>query len=225
MGVIFRIPFSRPSVLCAIALSCCSGCYHPSEDNIRLRKINQKLNADLSQLTVETDAQKRTIAGLYARFPTIPTLPPQELAKLWVTSGIEFGNLTGGLYLVDVNKPGAAEGLQVFLTPTDEFGEKIQTAGSIAVEAFDLAEPKDNLLGRWTWDTISAKSRWRSFLFEFGYELNCPWQKPPKHSDITIRVVFTDELTHIPFTAEKMVHVEIPPGPTTAPATGGGVTK
>ena len=144
-------------------------------------------------------------------------LPPDELKKMWLTAGLNFGRFTGGANLDD-KKPGD-QGLRVYICPADEFGMPIQAAGSFVVEAFDLAQPGDNRLGRWEWSAINAKSQWRSFLFEFGYELTCPWQKLPTRSDITVRVTFTDELTHIAFVAEKLVHANIPPSAATAPTT------
>jgi len=196
-----------------------AGCCHPSEDNIRLRKINQELTAKVSNLTTQKEGDERTIAGLLARSPTIATLPRSELDKFWKTAGIKFGNLTGGIDQ-DPAKPGL-EAVRVYINTVDDNGQAIQAAGSFVVEAFDLAATGNNRLGRWTWDTISARSQWRSFLFDFCYELTCPWITVPRHPDVTIRVTFTDELTHIPFTAVKMIHVDIPPPPipATAPTT------
>jgi hypothetical protein len=211
-----RVPVS-PRLFPLVLLVAATGCTHPSEDNIRLRKINQDLSAKVTDLTTQNDSKQRTIDGLVKRIPTTPMLPPDELKKLWVTSGLTFGRFTGGADLDD--KKAGDEGLRVYICPTDENGAAIQAAGSIVVEAFDLAEKGDNRLGRWEWDAIAAKAQWRAFLLEFGYELTCPWQKVPTRSDITIRVTFTDELTHIPYVAEKLVHANIPPSAETAPTT------
>src|SRR5690242_800349 len=48
-----------------------TGCAHPNEENIRLRKINQELLARISKLTVEHDADQRMIEGLRNRSPAI----------------------------------------------------------------------------------------------------------------------------------------------------------
>ncbi len=204
----FILPFFSAFIPC-LAI----GCTHPSEDNIRLRKINQGLQNELSALKIKSEADQRMIAGLLQRSPTVSVLPAEELKKLWVPTGVQFGRLTG-ISDLDFGKPGV-QGLRVYVNTVDENGTAIQAAGSFVVEAFDLAEPKDNFLGRWTWDPLAAKTQWRSFMFEFGYELNCPWQKMPKHPDITIRVVFTDELTHIPYTGSTVIHS----GPASLPAT------
>jgi hypothetical protein len=205
--------------LCVLLLLLPTGCAPPNQENIRLRKLNQGLDEKLTCLKTEKESDEKTIAGLLKRSPTIPMLSPEELKKMWVTGNLRIGNFSGGVDL-DPNKPGD-EGFQVFLTPLDENADPIQAAGSVIVEAFDLAEPGDNRLGRWTWDTLAAKSQWRSFLMETAYVLTCPWQKAPKHEEITVRATFTDELTHIPFTAEKVLKLKLPPaGSATVPATG-----
>jgi len=216
-----------PLRLCAFALSALTlsflgaGCGHPDQANIVLRKRIQKQNAQLAQLKQQHDSDQQTIAGLERRSPTIAMLPAADLNKLWVTHGLKFGRLTGGIDL-DPAKAGD-EGICAYVSPMDEDGLSIQAAGSFVVELFDLAvKTGDNRLGRWTWDTLQAKNQWREFLLEYTYALTCPWQKVPTHPDITIRVTFTDELTHIPYTAEKAVHVKLPPPrslrPTSAPA-------
>ncbi len=203
-------------LVCALLLL--SGCGSPDQENIRLRKLNQDLNEQVAALTEKAQANQRTVNGLLERSPTIPTLPPAQLQKMWITAGLKFGRLTGG---VDLDEKPGDEVVRVYVCPVDETGMAIQSAGAIEVELFDLAEKGDNRLGAWTWDTTAAKAEWRTFFLEFGYQLNCPWKKVPRHSDITIRVKFTDELTHIPYTAEKVVRVELPPSgaPATAPAT------
>ena len=105
--------------LCSILLA--TGCTHPSEDNIRLRKINQDLSAKVTDLTTQNDSKQRTIDGFVKRIPTTPILPPDELKKLWVTAGLTFGRFTGGGADLDDKKAGD-EGLRVYLCPTDENG-------------------------------------------------------------------------------------------------------
>lgn len=205
-------------------ISLALGCGHPNQANIQLRKQIQSLDARLATLKQQHDADQWTIAGLEKRIPTVPMLKPAELKNLWVTHGLQFGRLTGGIDL-DPRKPGD-EGLRVYISPIDEDGLPIQAAGSFVIEAFDLAQKGDNQIGRWTWTTQQAKAQWREFLIEYTYALTCPWQKTPKHPDISIRVTFTDELTHIPYVADKTVRVNLPPpvaqsviAPKTAPAT------
>ena len=215
----------RSFALAALIISLFSaGCGHPDQANILLRKQIQKQNAQLAQLKQQHDSDQQTIAGFERRSPTIAMLPPADLKKLWVTHGLKFGRLTGGIDL-DPDKPGD-EGVCAYVSPIDEDGLSIQAAGSVVIEAFDLAiKTGDNRLGRWTWNTQQAKSQWREFFLEYTYALTCPWQKIPAHPDITIRVTFTDELTHIPYTAEKAVHVKLPAAHGVAPASAPSTSR
>ena len=193
----------------AIAALAC-GCGNPSRANIELRKQVQQLQGQVSSLQRQHDADQRLIQGLRDRQGTIPTLPTTRLSRLFTTHGLEFGRLTGGADL-DSNKPGD-EGLLLYMTPVDETGQPIKAAGSFDVEAFDLAEPADPRIGHWHFDLQQSRASWNGFLLDYGYILTCPWQKKvPRHRDITVRVTFSDELTQIPFTAQRVVRINPPP--------------
>jgi hypothetical protein len=200
----------------AIALVCCASCGTPSQANILLRKQNQQLQDQFAASNKQNEMDARQIAGLQARNPTVATLPPEELAKLVTTKGIRFGRLTGGIQ-IDSSHPGD-QGVKVYVVVFDDSGQEIKAAGTIKVEAFDLAaaQPK---LGEWSFDLEQAKANWYGqFLIDYYYALVCPWQTPPQHPDVTIKVTFVDELTKLPFTAQEVVHVMLPPAVTTQQA-------
>jgi len=186
-----------------------AGCGSPNRSNIQLRKQVQSLQDQVNTLTLKNAASQNMIQGLQGSRPTIPTLPPDELKKLYVAYGIKFARLTGGADL-DPDKPGD-EGIKAYVSPMDENGTVIQAAGSFVVEAFDLALQGDNRIGRWEFSTPADKSMWHSLLLEASYELTCPWQKIPVHRYLTLKVTFTDELTHASFAVEKGIEVNLPP--------------
>jgi hypothetical protein len=206
--------FSRNVLLTSLATAfCCAGCGAPNQANIELRKQNQQLQDQVSQLQKQHEMDANQITGLQARSPTVPTLPPEELAKLVTTKGIKFGRLTGGVE-GDPDRAGDT-GLKVYVILFDESGQEIKAAGTISVEAFDLAakEPK---LGKWDWNLEAAKANWYGhFLVDYYYAVVCPWQTPPQHPDITVKVTFVDELTKLPFTMQTVVHVKLPPAAAT----------
>ncbi len=193
-----------------------AGCGTPNQANIALRKQNQQLQIELDQLRKQQAMAAQQIAGLQARDLTEPTLPPEQLAKLVTTHGIRLGRLTGGED-IDPDKPGD-EGLKVFVIPYDDSGQEIKAAGTISVEAFDLAA-KDPRLGKWDFTLEQAKQNWYGqFLVDYYYAVVCPWQTVPRHADVTIKVTFVDELTKLPFTTQKVVRVMLPPTPTSQPS-------
>jgi hypothetical protein len=198
------------AVLAGGALFCAAGCGSPSKVNIELRKQTQTLQAENAKLCQEHDADQRVIQGLRDRQGTLPTLPAERLAKLFTTHGIQFGRLTGGADL-DPNKPGD-EGIAVYVVPVDETGDKLKAAGSFDIDAFDLAEPHGPLVGHWHFDLQQTRATWSDVLIEYNYVLICPWQNViPKHPELTVKVTFFDELTQTPFTAQRVVHVNLPP--------------
>jgi hypothetical protein len=207
---------SALSVLAVTAGCFTAGCFgKPNQANMLLRKDNQNLQDQVAQLKTENQMDANLIAGLQARIPTEPTLPPAQLDKLYTTHGIRLGRLTGGLDL-DADKPGD-EGLKVYVIPFDQSGQPFKAAGGITVEAFDLAA-KEPFIGRWKFDLEQAKANWYGyFLIDYYYALTCPWQTVPQHPDLTVKVTFVDELTKLPFTTQTVVHVLLPPAPTSGP--------
>jgi hypothetical protein len=47
----------------------------------------------------------------------------------------------------------------------------------------------------------------------YTYVLKCPFEQPPAHETLTIRVTFTDALTGRVFTAQREVQFKKPPVP------------
>jgi hypothetical protein len=210
-----RLPLSSFSLLFFTSLFL-SGCGSPNRANIALRKEIQDLDDRVASLQQQSDARQRMIQALQASRPTEPTLPARELTKLFVAYGIEFARLTGGADL-DPIKPGD-EGVKVYASPVDENGAVIQAAGTLVVEAFDLDAGKNNQLGRWEFPTPESKKLWHALLLEAAYELTCPWQHVPTHPNVTLKLTFTDELTHASYSTQKVVTVQLPP-PASAAAT------
>lgn len=202
------------AVLAGGALLWSAGCGSPNKVNIELRKQVQSLQAENAKLRQEHAADERVIAGLRDRQGTLPTLPSDRLAKLFTTHGIQFGRLTSGMNL-HPDKPGD-EGIAVYVVPVDETGDKLKAAGSFDIDAFDLAEPQSPFVGHWHFDLQQARATWSDVLIEYNYVLICSWQNViPKHADLTVKVTFLDELTQTPFTAQRVVRVNLPPAPTT----------
>ena len=202
---------------CGGALALSSGCGgSPSQANIELRKQNQQLRDEIAQLTRQVGAQQAEIRGLKESNGTTQSLPQERLDGLVTTHSIRLGKLTGGADL-QVDKPGH-EALKVYVTPIDGTGEKIKAAGAFEVEAFDLSKPDNRRIGHWTLDAAAAAKSWNGFLTQYNYVLTLPWQTPPSHPSVTIKVTFTDALTGRKFTEQTAVNVVLPTAPPTAKA-------
>jgi len=206
-----------PSCLLTIPLLLTPGCTTPNAANIELRKQNQQLTDEVESLKQQQQGAQQVIQGLRQAKGTLPTLPPDRLAKLYTTHGVNFNRLTGGAD-IDPSKPGD-EGLAVYVFPVDQYNQKLKAAGTFDIEAFDLANPANPLVGKWHLDLDQANAGWNSTLLEYTYGFVLPFQSPPRHPDITIKVTFFDELTQTPFTNQKVVTITLPPEtqPTTHP--------
>jgi len=187
-----------------------AGCGAPSRANIDLRKRVQSLQTQVGQLQQQHQADQQVIAGLRSRVPGVPSLSNERLNRLFTTRGIQFARLTGAVDL-DPKKPGD-EGLALYVVPIDDSGQALKAAGTFDVDVFDLAEPKNPLVGHWHFDLQHAKAAWNGYLLDYSYVLTLRWQKViPKHADLTVKVTFFDELTQTPFTAQRVVQINPPP--------------
>ncbi len=191
-----------------------AGCAHPSEANIQLRRDNQQLSEKVAQLQQQLSAAQARIAGLEQEKGTLPTLPQDRLDKLVTVQGIKLGRLTGGAAGDTADAPD--RGLKIYLTPVDETDEALKATGTVEVDAFDLDLPGDNRIGHWTFDAATLKSRWHSLGMLRAFVLECPWQKPPQHSKLAVKVTYRDDLTGRVFDQLQEVQVKIP---TTRPST------
>lgn len=186
-----------------------SGCAgNPSEANIELRKQNQQLQARVQDLDRRHAADEATIRGLQAQSTTVPQLPESQLDQLFTTEGIKFGNLTGG-YHPDPNQYGDTM-LKVYVVPVDQEGDKLKAAGSFHIDLFDLSLGSKSHLGSWDFDLEKTKSLWYGAGLLYTYVLDCPWQTPPVNPKLTMRISFTDALTHRVFTVDRDVTVQPP---------------
>ena len=191
------------------------GCGKPNAANIALRKENQKLRDEIDDFKRQHDADLAMIVGLRSNATTVPTLPPDRIERLFTVHGLELGRLTGAM--ASDSKHSGDEGLQIYVAPTDAKHDTIKAAGSFVVEAFDLAANGDARVGKWEFPIEQAEKNWYGEGLLYTYVLKCPWQHgPPAHSEITIKVRFTDGLTGRVFERQKVVKIHLPPA--TSPA-------
>jgi hypothetical protein len=185
-----------------------SGCKAPSEANIQLRKDKQQLESRIAEMGQQLDAARARIAGLESGAGSLPTLPGDRLEKLFTVHGIKLGRLTGG---DPATRPGEAdEGIKIYLSPIDQTGAALKATGTVEVEAFDLELTGENRIGRWVIDPETLKSRWRSLAMLEAFVIELPWQQPPQHSKLALKIKFRDELTGRVYDAIQQITVKPP---------------
>jgi outer membrane murein-binding lipoprotein Lpp len=194
-----------------VALCLLSGCASPSAANNMLRRKNQDLQDQITQLQRQEAADRASILALENKAGAPPMIDQAKIDELFTVHGIRLGKLTG-------TDPASGQ-FQVQATPFDESGQKLKAAGLFVIDAFDLADRLHPQLGHWSFDVKQARDAWFGDLFMYCYILKCPWQQIPTHSQITVRLAFTDALTGRQFTDQKVVTITLPttqPSPATA---------
>ena len=181
------------------------GCGSPDAANIELRKQNQELRASVDTLKAQHDRDAATLAAEQQARPTVPTLPPERLAKLVTTHGLDVGKLTGGDNPDTVIGPDTM--LRVYVVPVDAQGTPIKAAGAFTVEAFDLAAADHVRVGSWQFTAEQTRDLFVNQLSLYTYALSCPWQTVPPHPELTVKVTFAEELTGRQFVAQTEVKV------------------
>jgi hypothetical protein len=101
----------------------------------------------------------------------------------------------------------------VYVKPVDKDGDVIKVAGDIRIQLYDLAaSPTQNLIGEYFVSVEQVGKLWNGKLLTGHFSIKCPWPSgPPKHAEVTIRVVFVDYLTKRVVSAQSTCQVKLPP--------------
>ena len=197
-----------PPALLLTAMGLCSGCGGPSQVNNDLRRQGQLDEQKIAGLQQQHLLDAQLIGKYQSQQRSLPTLGLDRLEKLYTARSLKFGRLTGGSDL-DQGGPGD-RGLLVAVVPVDQQGDAIKAAGRFRIEAFDLAQSDHTLLGQWNFDEQQSRQCWFSNLGFYTYMFKCPWETPPGHAQITLRVTFFDELTQSELPpAQTVVNVNV----------------
>ena len=180
--------------LMAIALTACSGPDYNAIAN-RLRESNMKLEQDNASLHDQLTNRDATIQSLRSQQgPPLPTLSPERLANLFTASHMEIQSSTDA---ADSGDGHGISGFRVFIRFTDQSGQIIPAAGTLAVEAFELpaAPAPPRRIGAWTFTPQQMKKSWYSGLGLNHFAFTCPWESPPQLREIVFKAHFQDALT------------------------------
>jgi hypothetical protein len=180
-----------------------AGC-RPNKANVQLRKQNQELQSKVDLLSQQHAADQASLMAKDKQSGAPSTLSTEKLNQLFTVTKIDINKLTSV-------RP---EGLKVYVTPRDEAGDPLKTAGAITVEAFDLSRSDKPLLGKFEFPAADASKHWYESIVVRGYVLLCPLQSAVTGPEINVRVTFVDSLTDRTLTAQRV----IPAPPTTQPS-------
>jgi hypothetical protein len=176
-----------------------AGCQMASVEkaNDELRAKNLQQAQEIGRLHEQVTNQEATIADLRgqleARLPRTETLKAERLAALFTATRVQIRPQTDAWDWQGDKKP---DGFRVFVRVLAAGDVIIPATGTLTIEAFDLAKQEGSQrLGQWTFTPEQMKAAWYGSLGLNHFAVNCPWEKPPEHTDITFKVKFVDALT------------------------------
>ncbi len=189
------------------------GCLGPNYERIAddLRTRNLQLEESLARVRQESTDREDTITLLLeqldAKSPRVPTLSDARLAELFVVDRVELQDSTDAW---DFDGKGKQEGFRVFFRPLMADGDVLPATGTVTIEAFDLAlEQGSQRLGKWVFQPTELKDKWYGSFGLNHFAVNCPWTAPPKHAQITFKLVFVDALTGQVHEDQRVVTVHL----------------
>ena len=185
-----------------------AGCQPAPEFELR-REISQ-LRETVRTKDNELVAQKASIDTLNQQLNVARSISEDDIKKLFYPERLIIDPLSGGANYD--NKPGD-DGVTVYVQPVDKDGDVIKVAGDIRIQLYDLAAPPaQNLIGEYFVSVEQVGKLWNGKLFTSHFSIKCPWPSgPPKHAEVTIRVVFVDYLTKRVVSAQSTCQVKLPP--------------
>jgi len=174
----------------------------PAEPGVDLEQENTRLKRQI----IEQDKQ---IEGLKRQLARLRGMPSENLDQLVQVERVEFGRFTRAH---DKDKDGFEDGIMVYLTPLDRYGDNIKVAGEVEMELWDLeAAEGERQMGQWHFGMEELRKYWLGgpLTDHFKFELDWPSGKRPAHEHLTVKLKFSEALTGKVFEIQKMVETRI----------------
>ncbi len=192
----------RLSLLSLILLA--AGCRPPPPRDLRLEV--RRLRRELDEAQQRLAAQKAAIEALHRQLQIARGLSDQDLQRIYYPDQIVLERLTGG---EDFDHKPGDDGVVVFVRPVDREGDPIKVAGRLRVEVYDLTAPSgQKLIGTCEFGPDELAKMWYGKLWTYHYTVRCPWRRPPRTNEVTVRVTFIDYLTKRVLTAQIVCTVQ-----------------
>lgn len=187
------------TLLAAVAPACT---YTPPPN---LAAENDRLRASLADAERRNEELRVSVTEMEKRLQSVRGVSDAQMANLILPEKIVIDPLSGP---DDFDGQPGNDGIAVYLKPVDRDGDTLKVAGDVRIELYDLANPEGGkLLGTCEFTAEQARGMWYGKLLTYHYTLKCPWQTPPQHEEVTIRVVFTEALTQRVLTAQSVCRV------------------
>jgi hypothetical protein len=179
-------------------------------------RLDANMLLEIERLRTSNEQLQKQLLQRDEQIVALQKLGDKRLGLLYTVQRIALASGTGGANTDD--KPGD-DAVKVNVEPIDQHGSVLKAAGSVKVQVFDLAAPQaGNLLAEREYDPNAAAKKWMTGLFSSYYAFTLPLPAEPAHSELTVRVEFTEYLTGKTFTTQDVIKVALPPKTTGQPA-------
>ncbi len=190
-------------LLTLFAVGCESAKKQSSQDDSQA----VSLQAQLEMLQRENRTLKNDLKELQQKMVNLQGMDRYRLDYVTQVDSIEFGRFTKPF---DEDEDGGDDGVNIYLVLKDQQGDVIKAAGKVHIEIWDLAQPDGERL--FDSKSIELKDVGKYWLPGFGgnhYKFILPWPNGqcPKHSNLTLKLTFTDVLTGEVFELQKTLSV------------------
>ena len=205
--------------MCLAAGALCVAACGPDYGTVARQRMDQIIHLEDQNRALQTTlaARETTITDLHqqlaAQTPRIATLPPERLDELLLPTRVELQHATDAS---SFDQAGPLQGYRVYFRPLTDGGQPLALTGTVTIEAFDLAITTGaQRIGRWTFTPHQIKDFWYAGFGLNHFAVNCPWDKPPQHDQITFKITFVDALTGRMMTDQTLVRLHLKPAATT----------
>lgn len=160
----------------------------------------------LRETVAKLEAQRNETAKQIATLQRLAGLGDKRISLLFPVTSVEISRYTGP---ISTDKTPGPDALKIIFTPRDAAGHPIKAAGEIRLQLFDLGEAKGDPSGPCFDEVVipatQASKHWSGGMLTNHYTFTRPLPKKQAHSNLTLRVSFTDYLTGKTHTDQKMI--------------------
>jgi hypothetical protein len=195
----------QPVLFHALAAAFLTGCAQQSDVD-----LNRRI-AELSEQLAERENRIESLMSanqeLQTRVSTIRGFKQEDLNRIFFPERLEIARLSGGH---DFDGRPGDDGVRIYLKPIDRDGDALKVAGDIRVDLFDLTDPTGQTqIGSCTFPVDTAREHWYGKFMTYHYTLECKWTRPPKTTEVTVRVTFRDYITQRLLTEQAVLRVVV----------------
>ena len=168
-----------------------AGCHFAGDDEsleARLRMQEDEIRALQERAALaerEALTARRESGVLRASMEVSDSVPRHEqLAAGFAVKKLEIVALLSG-FLADGR-------VHIVVRPIDEDGDIVKLPGQIELRLLNLSSdnPKDQILGQWSWTEDESRDLWSSAAIGTGYAMDLPATGLPADQPITVRARF-----------------------------------